>query len=205
MIGPPNSSSRPALRAAVARQPGGHLSPTRLRPVRHRRAAKKGELPRACANRLARAKARTALAVVRSTRSLPAPTSSPPTRWWRSAGAILPKAELLDEARQCLRLLSGRNHRVHTSVCLVTPKQAFASAGRRRAYASSGCRTTTSRPISRRRVARQGRRLCARASPAASSSRSSASYSNVVGLRSTNDHAARRRGYPIHFGWLNAI
>ena len=38
---------------------------------------------------------------------------------------ILPKAELLDEAAQCLRLLSGRNHRVHTSICLVTPKEAF--------------------------------------------------------------------------------
>jgi len=38
---------------------------------------------------------------------------------------ILPKAELLDEAAQCLRLLSGRNHRVHTAVCMVTPKEAF--------------------------------------------------------------------------------
>src|ERR687887_434861 len=31
----------------------------------------------------------------------------------------------IDEAAQCLRLLSGRNHRVHTAVCLVTPKEAF--------------------------------------------------------------------------------
>ena len=38
---------------------------------------------------------------------------------------ILPKAELLDEAAQCLRLLSGRNHRVHSAVCLVTPNEAF--------------------------------------------------------------------------------
>ena len=38
---------------------------------------------------------------------------------------ILPKAELLDEAAQCLRLLSGRNHRVHTAICLVTPKETF--------------------------------------------------------------------------------
>ena len=38
---------------------------------------------------------------------------------------ILPKAELLDEAAQCLRLLSGRNHRVYTGVCLVTPKEGF--------------------------------------------------------------------------------
>ena len=34
---------------------------------------------------------------------------------------ILPKAELLDEAAYCLRLLSGRAHKVHTGVTLVTP------------------------------------------------------------------------------------
>ena len=38
---------------------------------------------------------------------------------------ILPKAELLDEAAQCLRLLSGRNHRVYSGLCLVTPREGF--------------------------------------------------------------------------------
>ena len=35
---------------------------------------------------------------------------------------ILPKAEVVDEAEQCLRLLSGRGHRVFTSVVIVTPR-----------------------------------------------------------------------------------
>lgn len=34
---------------------------------------------------------------------------------------ILPKAELASEAAQCLRLLSGRTHRVYTSVVVMVP------------------------------------------------------------------------------------
>ncbi len=34
---------------------------------------------------------------------------------------ILPKAESLDQARFCLELLSGRRHRVHGGIALVTP------------------------------------------------------------------------------------
>lgn len=34
---------------------------------------------------------------------------------------ILPKAELEDEARDCLRLLSGRSHKVFTGICLILP------------------------------------------------------------------------------------
>ncbi len=39
---------------------------------------------------------------------------------------ILPKCEISDEAEDCLRLLSGRAHRVYTCIALVTP-----SGGRR--------------------------------------------------------------------------
>ena len=35
---------------------------------------------------------------------------------------VLPKAELADEATDCLRLLSGRQHRVYTAVCVLSPK-----------------------------------------------------------------------------------
>jgi septum formation protein len=34
---------------------------------------------------------------------------------------ILPKAETREQAEQCLKLLSGRRHRVTTAVCLITP------------------------------------------------------------------------------------
>ena len=35
---------------------------------------------------------------------------------------ILPKAETVDEAKRCLTLLSGRRHRVHGGIALVTPQ-----------------------------------------------------------------------------------
>ena len=45
----------------------------------------------------------------------------PPIRWSAWRRRVLPKAELLDEASSCLRLLSGRAHRVYTGITLVTP------------------------------------------------------------------------------------
>jgi septum formation protein len=35
---------------------------------------------------------------------------------------ILPKAETIEQARHCLELLSGRRHRVHGGIALVTPQ-----------------------------------------------------------------------------------
>ena len=35
---------------------------------------------------------------------------------------VLPKCEVMDEAADCLRLLSGRSHRVYTGVTLLTPR-----------------------------------------------------------------------------------
>jgi len=35
-------------------------------------------------------------------------------------GTILPKPESKDEAYQCLRILSGRTHKVFTSICLIS-------------------------------------------------------------------------------------
>ena len=85
----------------------------------------RGELPRACANRLARAKADAALEMVRMDDELKGSYILSADTVVAVGRRILPKAELLDQAAQCLRLLSGRNHRVHSAVCLVTPNEAF--------------------------------------------------------------------------------
>src|SRR3981081_2810337 len=101
------------------------IEPDALRPANVDEPPKRGELPRACANRLARAKADAALDLVRVDEDLKGAFILAADTVVAVGRRILPKAELLDEAAQCLRLLSGRNHRVHTAVCLVTPNEAF--------------------------------------------------------------------------------
>jgi len=125
MIGRPKLvlASGSPRRLSLLNQAG--IEPDALRPTDVDETPKKGELPRACAIRLARAKAVVARDSVglddelRGAYILAADTVVAVGR------RILPKAELVDEAAQCLRLLSGRNHRVYTAICLVTPKEAF--------------------------------------------------------------------------------
>ena len=64
------------------------IEPDALRPADIDEMPIKGELPSACSNRLARAKAETALAAVKLDDGTDAaPISSLPIRWWRSAAA----------------------------------------------------------------------------------------------------------------------
>src|SRR5665213_2667736 len=110
-------------RLALLNQAG--IEPDALRPADIDEMPLRGELPRACATRLARGKAETALAAVKLDDELSGAYILAADTVVAVGRRILPKADLLDEAAQCLRLLSGRAHRVHTSVCLVTPKEAF--------------------------------------------------------------------------------
>ncbi|MEM7461342.1 MAG: Maf-like protein [Pseudomonadota bacterium] len=101
------------------------IEPDLLSPVEADETPQKGEAPRSLAKRLARQKAE--MAVERSIKSedlqnsfmIAADTVVAQGR------RILPKTETLDQASNCLRLLSGRSHRVYTGVTLVTPKGAM--------------------------------------------------------------------------------
>lgn len=79
------------------------------------------ELPRHLAARLARSKAEAVAAGHGASYVLAADTVVAVGR------RILPKAENAEVAASCLRLLSGRAHRVFTAVCLVTPAGAVRS------------------------------------------------------------------------------
>jgi septum formation protein len=207
MIGRPKLvlASGSPRRLALINQAG--IEPEALRPADLDETPLRGELPRACANRLARAKADAALEIVRMDEELKGSYILSADTVVAVGRRILPKAELLDQAAQCLRLLSGRNHRVHSAVCLVTPKQAFRqrlvetrvrfkrlSEEDIEAYLASGEWRGKAGGYAVQGIA--GSFVV----------KIVGSYTNVVGLplyETTTLLAGE--GYPIRFGWLNAL
>lgn len=97
------------------------IEPDRLIPAEIDETPLKAEHPRSLAKRLARAKAEKALQRLTKnggaddTFVLAADTVVAVGR------RVLPKTETAEEASNCLRLLSGRSHRVYTGICLFTP------------------------------------------------------------------------------------
>ncbi|MGI9401013.1 MAG: Maf-like protein [Rhizobiaceae bacterium] len=181
------------------------IEPDLLSPVEADETPQKGEVPRSLAKRLARQKAE--LCVERSIKSedlqnafiIAADTVVAQGR------RILPKTETLDQASNCLRLLSGRSHRVYTGVTMVTPKgtmrhrlcetrvrfkrlsqdemEAYLASGEWRGkaggYAIQGLAGTFVIKLV-------------------------GSYSNVVGLPLYDTVSLLAgEGYPVHFNWLN--
>lgn len=113
-------ASASARRLALLEQIG--IEPDALFPTEIDETPKKREQPRALSIRLAREKAETAQRlVVQAGHGAPTYILSADTVV-AVGRRTLPKAETLDEASACLRLLSGRAHRVYTAVCLITPK-----------------------------------------------------------------------------------
>jgi septum formation protein len=96
------------------------IEPHRVLPADIDETPQRAEHPRSLAKRLSRTKAELARASLEKEGEgdcyvLAADTVVAVGR------RILPKADLVDEASNCLRLLSGRSHRVYTGLCLITP------------------------------------------------------------------------------------
>lgn len=118
-------TSRPKLvlasasprRLALLEQIG--IEPDHLLPATIDESPRRNERARALAQRLAREKAA-------ASRALAAEDSDYADALFLAADTvvvqgrrILPKPETLDEAAACVRLLSGRSHRVYTGICLI--------------------------------------------------------------------------------------
>ena len=106
-------------RLALLEQAG--LKPDALLPADLDETPHKGERPRDLARRLAREKAQAAREGAKVRADLEGCYILAADTVVAVGRRILPKAEIVDEAAACLRLLSGRAHRVYTGVALVTP------------------------------------------------------------------------------------
>jgi len=207
MIGRPKLvlASGSPRRLALLNQAG--IEPDSLQPAEVDEIPIKGELPRALANRLARAKAQAALASVRISEELRGSYILAADTVVAVGRRIMPKADMLEEAAACLRLLSGRNHRVYTGVCLVTPKETFRqrlvetrvrfkrlSNEDLEAYLASGEWRGKAGGYAVQGLA--GTFVV----------KMVGSYTNVVGLPLYESMSLLGgEGYPVHFGWLNAV
>ena len=109
-------------RLALLQQVG--VEPDALVPADVDETPARMEAPRKLAQRLADEKARAATKIVRARPELEGAMVLAADTVVAVGRRILPKCELMEEATQCLRLLSGRAHRVYTGVTLVTPKGA---------------------------------------------------------------------------------
>ena len=207
MIGRPKLvlASGSPRRLSLINQAG--IEPDALRPAEIDEVPKRGELPRALATRLARGKAEAALNQVRLDDELRGSYILAADTVVAVGRRILPKAELLDEAAQCLRLLSGRNHHVYSGVCLVTPKEAF-----RQRLVDTRVRFKRLSDEDIEAYLASGEWRGKAGGYAAQGIAGSfivkmvGSYTNVIGLPLYETVSLLSgEGFPIRFGWLNAL
>ena len=207
MIGRPKLvlASGSPRRLGLINQAG--IEPDALRPADIDEVPKRGELPRTLATRLARVKAEAALNQVRLDDELRGSYILAADTVVAVGRRILPKAELLDEAAQCLRLLSGRNHHVYSGVCLVTPKEAF-----RQRLVDTRVRFKRLSDEDIEAYLASGEWRGKAGGYAAQGIAGSfivkmvGSYTNVVGLPLYETVSLLSgEGFPIRFGWLNAL
>ncbi len=204
-------ASRPELilasasprRLALLNQIG--IEPEHLVPAQVDETPEKGELPRKLAMRLADLKALAAQQKARQSGLsgnaivLAADTVVAVGR------RVLPKAELMEEASYCLKLLSGRSHRVFTAVTVLT-----ASGAKRQRLAETRVRfkRLSSREMEAYLASAEWRDKAGgyaiQGIAGAFVVKLVGSYSGVVGLPLNETVALLAgEGYPVHFNWLN--
>ena len=98
------------------------IEPDLLRPVTIDETPNKGEMPRSLVSRLAKAKASAAREILRQEENLSDTFILAADTVVAVGRRVVTKPRFVEEAALALQLLSGRSHRVFTSVCLITPK-----------------------------------------------------------------------------------
>lgn len=205
MIGRPKLvlASGSPRRLGLLNQAG--LEPDSLEPVEIDESPERGELPRTLAVRLAREKAEAVVQRVRAREEIKNAYILTADTVVAVGRRILPKPEVLEEAAACLRLLSGRTHRVYTGVCLVTPRDALRT---RLVETRVRFKRLSNEDLDSYLASGEWRGKAGgyaiQGLAGSFVTKLVGSYTSVVGLplyETTTLLAGE--GFPIHFGWLN--
>ncbi len=192
-------------RLALLNQIG--IEPEHLIPAHLDETPERGELPRKLAARLAQSKA---LITQRKAQQagigdnalvLGADTVVAVGR------RILPKADLMEDASMCLKLLSGRSHRVYTGVCLIGTGGQVRS---RLVETKIRFKRLSARDIEAYLASAEWRGKAGgyaiQGIAGAFVQKLSGSYHAVVGLPLYETVALLNgAGYPVQFNWLNQV
>jgi septum formation protein len=203
-------ASRPELilasasprRLALLNQIG--IEPEHLVPAHIDETPERNELPRKLAQRLADQKAIAAQHKARSAGIAENALVLAADTVVSVGRRILPKAETMEEASACLRLLSGRGHRVYTAVTMLTP----GGATRRRLVETRlRFKRLSGREIESYLASAEWRDKAGgyaiQGIAGAFVIKLVGSYSAVVGLPLNETVGLLSgEGYPVHFNWL---
>jgi len=190
-------------RLALLNQIG--IEPEHLVPAHIDETAEKNELPRKLAQRLADQKALAAQHKARAAGIADNALVLAGDTVVAVGRRILPKAETMEEASDCLRLLSGRNHRVFTALSMLTPSGAMR---RRLVETRLRFKRLSNKEIESYLASAEWRDKAGgyaiQGIAGAFVVKLSGSYSAVVGLP-LNETVGLLvgEGYPVHFNWLN--
>ena len=189
-------------RLALLAQMG--VEPDRVMPATVDETPKRGELPRNLARRLAKNKLDVALGYMKEEAELAGALVLAADTVVSVGRRALPKAETIEEAATCLRLLSGRAHRVHTALAFADPKGHV----RRRLVETRVRFKRLSRDEIEAYLASGEWRgkaggYAIQGFAGAFVVKLNGSYSNVVGLPLYEvSTLLLGEGYPVHFSWL---
>ncbi|HLL26055.1 MAG TPA: Maf-like protein [Xanthobacteraceae bacterium] len=190
-------------RLSLVNQAG--IDPDSLEPAEIDETPERGELPRTLAVRLAREKALKAQERVRVRDDLKGAFILAADTVVSVGRRILPKPELLEEAASCMRLLSGRTHRVYSGVCLITPNDTVRT---RLVETRVRFKRLSEEDIENYLASGEWRNKAGgyaiQGLAGSFVVKLVGSYSNVVGLPLYESIALLAgEGYPVHFGWVN--
>lgn len=195
------SPRRMALLAQVGIKPDG------LRPASIDETPKKAEMPRSLVTRLARAKAEAARDQIENDKALADAYLLAADTVVAVGRKILMKPAHMDEALASLQLLSGRTHRVLTSVCLISPDDRVRSRiVDTRVRFKHLSRAEIEAYIASREWRGKAGGYAIQGLAGCFVQRIVGSYTNVVGLPLTEvTNMLLAEGFPIHYTWLQAV